>query len=146
MLNLQPNIDPFLFINSSLKVEHLISAECDYALSENEWYFKVHWPGNPNMPAALQLETMTQVAGMILFVSLKDKPKNLYIREIKSSVFYKKIIPGIIITAEAKVESYKKGILKSKARIYNKTTKYIYSKAEFSLVNPDLIKPMNLSY
>tara|TARA_Y100001968_G_scaffold206012_1_gene189219 strand:+ start:222 stop:653 length:432 start_codon:yes stop_codon:yes gene_type:complete len=139
MLDLQPNQPPFLFVNTGLHVDSLNSAKCDFSLTEAEWYFKAHWPGDPNMPAVIQLETMTQVAGMILFVSLENKPKNLYLRQIKNSKFYKKIVPGIIITAEAVVQSYKRGILDVKAKIYNKNTLDLYSKAEFTLVNPDIV-------
>ena len=83
MLEIQPNKEPFLFVNNSLKVNYLKSATCKILLSPDDWFFKCHWPGNPNMPAALQLESMTQVGGMILFSSLEDKPKYLYVRKIK---------------------------------------------------------------
>ena len=57
------------------------------------------------MPAALQLETMTQVGGMILFCSLEDKPKYLYVRKITNAVFYRKIVPNteIIIISENQI-------------------------------------------
>ena len=63
-------------------------------MSPDDWFFKCHWPKNPNMPAALQIETMTQVGGMILFYSLEDKPKYLYVRKITNAVFYRKIVPN----------------------------------------------------
>ena len=111
MLEIQPNQEPFLFINKSLKVKHLESATCTLNLSPDEWFFKCHWPGNPNMPAALQLETMTQVGGMILFCSLVKKPKYLYVRKISNAVFFRKIVPNTEITIISVAIKYHKGIM-----------------------------------
>ena len=27
-------------------------------VSSKEWFFKVHWPGDPNMPCVLQVESI----------------------------------------------------------------------------------------
>ena len=32
-------------------------------LTNNEWYFPIHFPGGPNMPGALQLETGADADG-----------------------------------------------------------------------------------
>ena len=139
MLEIQPNQEPFLFINNSLVVKSFQSATCTLVLSPDEWFFKCHWPGNPNMPAALQLETMTQVGGMILFCSLKDKPKYLYIRKITNAVFYRKIIPEAEIVITSDSIKYDKGIMSVKSKIECKKSGLLYSKSEYSLVNPDII-------
>ena len=139
MLEIQPNQDPFLFINNSLEVEHLKMATCTLLLSPNDWFFKCHWPGNPNMPAALQLETMTQVGGMILFCSLENKPKYLYVRKIANAVFYRKIVPNSEITIISEAIKYQKGIMSVKSRIKCTKSDLLYSKSDFSLINPDVI-------
>jgi 3-hydroxyacyl-[acyl-carrier-protein] dehydratase len=139
MLEIQPNQEPFLFINNSLKVKHFESATCTLKLSPNEWFFKCHWPGNPNMPAALQLETMTQVGGMILFCSLENKPKHLYVRKIANAVFFRKILPNTEITIISESIKYHKGIMSVKSKIKCKKTDLIFSKSEFSLINPEVI-------
>jgi 3-hydroxymyristoyl/3-hydroxydecanoyl-(acyl carrier protein) dehydratase len=28
----------------------------------DEWFFKVHWPNDPNMPGMLQIEALVQMA------------------------------------------------------------------------------------
>ena len=139
MLEIQPNKEPFLFVNDSLKVNYLKSASCKILLSPDDWFFKCHWPGNPNMPAALQLESMTQVGGMILFSSLEDKPKYLYVRKINNAVFYRKIIPNTEIIIISEAIKYQKGIMSVKSQIKCNRSGSLYSKSEFSLINPDVI-------
>ena len=139
MLEIQPNKEPFLFVNNSLKVNYLKSATCTILLSPDDWFFKCHWPGNPNMPAALQLETMTQVGGMILFCSLDDKPKYLYVRKIANAVFYRKIVPNTEVIIISEAIKYQKGIMSIKSKIKCNKSNLLYSKSEFSLINPDVI-------
>ena len=139
MLEIQPNQEPFLFVNNSLKVEYLKSASCIVYLSPDDWFFKCHWPNNPNMPAALQIETMTQVGGMILFYSLEDKPKYLYVRKITNAVFYRKIVPNTEIKIISNVIKYHKGIMLVNSKIKCNKSDLLYSKSEFSLINPDVI-------
>ena len=92
---------------------------------------------NPNMPAALQIETMTQVGGMILFYSLEDKPKYLYVRKITNAVFYRKIVPNTDIKIISNVIKYHKGIMLVNSKIKCNKSDLLYSKSEFSLINPD---------
>ena len=139
MVEIQPNKEPFLFVNNSLKVNYLKSASCKILLSPDDWFFKCHWPGNPNMPAALQLESMTQVGGMILFSSLDNKPKYLYVRKINNAVFYRKIIPNTEIIIISEAIKYQKGIMSVKSQIKCNRSDSLYSKSEFSLINPDVI-------
>lgn len=143
MLEIQPNKEPFLFVNDSLKVNYLKSATCKILLSPDDWFFKCHWPGNPNMPAALQLESMTQVGGMILFSSLEDKPKYLYVRKINNAVFYRKIIPNTEIIIISEAIKYQKGIMSVKSKIKCNRSDFLYSKSEFSLINPEVIPKLS---
>ena len=64
---IQPNRSPYLFLD---KISSLIpNKKCNAHLNlkKNLWFFKIHWPGNPNMPAFLQLEAMTQTCAIALF-------------------------------------------------------------------------------
>ena len=61
LLAYQPNRYPFLMID---KVESVLPGK--YAkghknLTNNEWYFPIHFPGGANMPGALQLEALAQM-------------------------------------------------------------------------------------
>ena len=91
------------------------------------------------MPAALQLESMTQVGGMILFTSLEKKPKYLYVRKITNAVFYRKIMPNSEIVVMSESTKYLKGIMSVKSKIKCTKSNLLYSKSEFTLINPDVI-------
>jgi len=44
-------------------------------LKRKEWFFNVHWPGDPNMPGALQLEAITQMASIAILTLPEKKGK-----------------------------------------------------------------------
>ena len=143
LIELQPNRSPFLFIDEISNCEIEKTSTTIKYLDPKEWFFKCHWPGNPNMPAALQLESMTQVGGMILFSSLEDKPKYLYVRKINNAVFYRKIIPNTEIIIISEAIKYQKGIMSIKSKIKCNRSDILYSKSEFSLINPEVIPKLS---
>ena len=59
-------------------------------LSKDEWFFKVHWPEDPNMPAMLQTEAMVQMTAMALLTLPKNKGKLVYLLSAKKLQFKKK--------------------------------------------------------
>ena len=60
IIKIQKNRDPYLLIDYATKVVPGKSVEGYKILKKNEWFFKVHWPGDPNMPGMLQVEAMVQ--------------------------------------------------------------------------------------
>jgi len=61
LLLYQPNRPPFLMIDYVTEVLPGKFANGYKNLNESEWYFPIHFPGNPNMPGALQLEALAQM-------------------------------------------------------------------------------------
>ena len=57
ILNFQKNRDEFLMFDEVTEVIPGKSARGYKNLNEDLWFFKLHWPGDPNMPASLQLES-----------------------------------------------------------------------------------------
>ena len=41
--------------------------------------FKIHWPGDPNMPASLQLESLTQLSALPILVMPENVGKFMYV-------------------------------------------------------------------
>jgi 3-hydroxyacyl-[acyl-carrier-protein] dehydratase len=57
-------------------------------LDPNEWYFKVHWPSDPNMPGMLQIESLVQMSRIIITNSYQEIKESLvYIISAKQSSF-----------------------------------------------------------
>jgi UDP-N-acetylglucosamine acyltransferase len=61
----------------------------------NEEFFQGHFPGAPLMPAVLMLESLTQVAA-ILLLQRDDAPPNtrVYLRGVNDAKFRRNVVPG----------------------------------------------------
>lgn len=67
----------------------------------NEPFFNGHFPGQAVMPGVLILETMAQVAGLILLSVPQHEGKLAYIGSVKSAKFRKPVVPGDTLIVEA---------------------------------------------
>ena len=54
-----------------------IIAELD--INKDLWFFKLHWPGDPNMPASLQLESLTQICALPILSMNENIGKFMYV-------------------------------------------------------------------
>ena len=61
LLEYQQNRYPYLMIDFVDEVVPGKFANGYKNLSNNEWFFPTHFPGEPNMPGALQLESFAQL-------------------------------------------------------------------------------------
>jgi len=61
----------------------------------NEEFFQGHFPGAPLLPAVLMLESLTQVA-TILLLQRADAPPNarVYLRGVNNAKFRRQVVPG----------------------------------------------------
>ena len=58
ILEYQQNRPPYLMIDFVDEVVPGKSAKGYKNLAKDEWFFKVHWPQDPNMPGMLQIESL----------------------------------------------------------------------------------------
>lgn len=138
ILDIQQNRDPFLMIDYAEEIVIGKSVKAYKDFKNNEWFFKVHWPSDPNVPGVLQIECLFQSASLAILAMSENKGKIMYVSSLDKVRFLKKITPGKRLNIDAKIENFKRGIAKSKAegRVDGKLT----VKAEFSLVLPNEIK------
>ena len=133
----QPNRYPFLMIDHVDEVIPGKSARGYKNLTQNEWYFPIHFPGGPNMPGALQLEALAQM----LTVAITTLPgnKGKVVHGLKHTVrFRKEVLPGEKFIIETKVISWKRGIAKGKGIAYTNGT--IACEAEMVISIPDILE------
>ena len=98
-----PQREPFLMID---EVEEYVPGESCIAyknVSEEEYYFKGHFPGNPIMPGVLIVESLAQ-AGAIAILSMEEnKGKNALFGGIDKMKFKKMVVPGDRVKLEVKI-------------------------------------------
>lgn len=132
----QQNRYPYLMIDYVDEVIPGISAKGYKNLTLNEWFFPMHFPGEPNMPGALMLESLAQMITIAITTLPGNKGKTT--RFLSANLKFKKqILPGDKMIIETEVLSWKRGILKGKGIIYTNGT--IATEAEMIITIPDIL-------
>lgn len=101
--NIIPQREPFLMID---EVESVVSGESAVAyknISEDEWYFKGHFPGNPIMPGVLITESLAQTGAVAILSMEENKGKNALFGGIDKMRFKKMVVPGDRLKLEVKI-------------------------------------------
>ena len=142
ILEYQQNRPPYLMIDFADEVIPGKSAKGYKDLRENEWFFKVHWPKDPNMPGMLQIESLVQMCALSILCLPGNKGKVMYLTSANNLKFIKKILPGSRLYIETKVRSFKRGLAICEG--VGLVEKKIVCKAEFNLILPEEIKKYNL--
>ena len=142
ILEYQQNRPPYLMIDFAEEVVPGKSAKGYKDFKEDEWFFKVHWPKDPNVPGMLQIEALVQMSALSILSLPGNKGKVMYLTSANNIKFIKKIIPNKRLYIETKVKSYKRGLAICEG--LGLIEKQIACKAEFNLILPEEIKKYNL--
>jgi len=131
----QKNRDPYLMIDYASKVIPGESSEGYKDLKNDEWFFKVHWENDPNMPGMLQIESLVQMCALGILTLDGNKGKVVYLVDANNLKFYKKVLPGDRFLISTKILTFKRGLAKcyGEGRVNDK----IVCKASFTLVLTD---------
>tara|TARA_B100001057_G_scaffold473276_1_gene537552 strand:- start:21302 stop:21757 length:456 start_codon:yes stop_codon:yes gene_type:complete len=142
ILEYQQNRDPYLMIDHVNEVEPGKYANGYKFLKENEWFFKVHWPKDPNMPGMLQIESLVQMAAISILTIPGNKGKIMYLVSANQLKFVKKILPGDRLDINTKVKTFKRGMgtFEGRGSVKGQTV----CQAEFNLILPEEIKNFNM--
>ena len=142
ILEYQQNRDPYLMIDF---VENLIPGKLaeGYKDLKLEWFFKVHWKNDPNMPGMLQIEALVQM-GALTILSLPDnKGKIVYLSSANDLNFKKKVIPGDRLLIKTKLLSFKRGVGILSGEGYVLDVKVC--SASFRLILPDQLNKFSVN-
>ena len=138
----QQNRDPYLMIDHATEVVPGKSAAGYKILNDNEWFFKVHWPTDPNMPGMLQVEALVQMASLSILTLNGNKGKILYLTNANKIKFSKKIIPNDKLEIKTEIKSFKRGLAQCEGFGFVKNK--LACSAEFNLILPELVKSYRL--
>jgi|TARA_B110000037_G_scaffold222835_1_gene299866 3-hydroxyacyl-[acyl-carrier-protein] dehydratase len=142
ILEHQQNRSPYLMIDGATSVIPGKSSNAYKQLSEDEWFFEVHWPGDPNMPGMLQIESLVQTASLSILTLPNNKGKIMYLVSADKMKFIKKIIPGDRLELETKVLTWKRGMGKFQGSGF--VNGKIVCKGSFTLILPDEIQSYSI--
>jgi 3-hydroxyacyl-[acyl-carrier-protein] dehydratase len=105
----EPNRYPFLYIDRVTECVPGKYAKGYKNLSNNEWFFPIHYEGHPFMPAAIQTEALSQMV-TIIFTTLSGID-SVDVKGAKwSAKFHKEIYPGDRLDIEAVADKFTRGV------------------------------------
>lgn len=138
ILKVQKNRDPYLMIDYASKVVPGSLSNGYKNLKNDEWFFKVHWENDPNMPGMLQVEALVQMASLSILTLPKNEGKIMYLTSADKLNFKKKVTPNTKFEIFTEVINWKRGIgrFKGSGSIDGETC----CNAEFTLILPEEIK------
>jgi 3-hydroxyacyl-[acyl-carrier-protein] dehydratase len=132
----QQNRYPYLMIDHVDEVIPGKSAKGYKNLTMNEWFFPSHFPDAPNMPGALQLESMAQM--LTIAITTLPGNKGQTTRFISTNLkFHKEIVPGDKMVIETQVTFWSRGIFKGTGIAL--TNGEIASESEMVICIPDIL-------
>ncbi len=111
----EPNRFPFLYIDRVLECVPGKYARGYKNFTNNEWFFPIHYEGHPFVPAAIQTETLSQMA-TIPFTTLPGIEQVDVVGSEWRAKFHREIVPGDRLDIEAEVISWNRGVGKAKAK------------------------------
>ena len=77
ILEYQADRYPYLFFDKVIEIEPGKRSVGVKNLTQNEWFFPVHFPGDPCMPGFLQAEALTQVCALTILTLEGNKGKQV---------------------------------------------------------------------
>ena len=139
----QQNREPYLLIDYASEIIPGVSSKGYKDLKNDEWFFKVHWKNDPNVPGMLQIESLVQMSALSILSLPGNKGKVVYLISADKLKFIKKILPGSRLFIDTKIKSFKRGIAVCEGVGFIEDS--LACKAEFNLILPEEIKKYNLN-
>jgi 3-hydroxyacyl-[acyl-carrier-protein] dehydratase len=112
----QVNRYPYLFFDKVVDLQPGKKCIGVKNVTQNEWYFPVHFPGDLCMPGYLQAEALTQICAMTILSLEGNKGKLALLLSCDKLRLFQKVRPGDVMILETELLSYRHGIAKGKGR------------------------------
>ena len=125
-----PHREPFLLIDEIIDGDPGKNVTAIKNVTNDDYFLKGHFPGNPIMPGVLILECMAQASCFLQFNTVENPDKKMMLLSIINHVkFMQKVIPGDSMVIYVELVKYRLGTarIKGSASVNNK----IVAKADF---------------
>ena len=108
-----PHREPFLFIDELIDIKKLQKATGVKTFTDNDYFFRGHFPEQPVVPGVILVEMMAQTAAALIAYSIKEETfdKIVYLMNIDNTKFRKPVFPDEKIFAKVNA-------LRSKGRVW----------------------------
>ena len=131
IMKLIPHRSPFLFVDSCEIIVPGEHGKSNKIFSENEYFFKGHFPNNPIVPGVIIVEAMAQTAGIVVSYKLKDfEEKSVLFMSVNKAKFRKPVLPNDHVIFEVKFLNSVRDVYKFEGTCFKGNTRV--SEAEFS--------------
>jgi 3-hydroxyacyl-[acyl-carrier-protein] dehydratase len=112
-----PHRYPFLLIDRVIEMERKTRIVAIKNVTANEPHFTGHFPGDPVMPAVLQVEAMAQAGGALLLTEFSAKERDeklMMFTGIEGAKFRRPVTPGDQLRIEVTVLNWRTTMVKLK--------------------------------
>jgi UDP-N-acetylglucosamine acyltransferase len=79
----------------------------------NEEFFQGHFPGAPMMPGVLMIETLSQVATILLLQEEAEGTERLFLRGVDNAKFRRQVVPGDRLELEVTLDRRRTGLARA---------------------------------
>lgn len=113
IMKLLPHRYPFLMVDKVVKIEgeRIVGVK---NVTMNEHFFQGHFPGHPIMPGVLQLETIAQVAGILMMKRAEIGHQLAYFMSAENVKWRKPVVPGDVLMIDVEITKTRGKICKAK--------------------------------
>ena len=116
--SLLPHREPFLFVDAIISADDNGSVS-EHTFTENEFFFKGHFPEYPVVPGVILCETMAQAGGAVLSYQKKVPEGSLFFFASLDKVkFRNQVRPGDTVRMEIKNLRVSKKMIKQSGICY----------------------------